>query len=87
MFLGPDREQFRSGRFVRQGLKRRQRAHRRGRFGIDPDRLRDIDFQLRFTLKLCILNGLLFAVFIGVFLYFIGINYEMLFQGALQAFI
>ena len=44
------------------------------------------DFQLRFTLKICILNGVLFAVFAGVFLYFIGINYEMLIDGALQAY-
>ncbi|NCN27889.1 methyl-accepting chemotaxis protein [bacterium] len=44
------------------------------------------DFQLRFTLKICILNGLLFAVFVGIFLFFTGINYEMLIDGALQIF-
>lgn len=41
------------------------------------------DFQYRFTLKLCLISGLLFAVFTGISLFFIKLSYEMLIQSAL----
>jgi|GEM_PF-1089420 len=41
------------------------------------------DFQYRFTLKLCLLSGLLFALFTGISLFFIKLSYEMLIQSAL----
>jgi methyl-accepting chemotaxis protein len=41
------------------------------------------DFQYRFTLKLCLISGLLFAVFMGIALFFIRLSYEMLIQSAL----
>jgi methyl-accepting chemotaxis protein len=41
------------------------------------------DFQYRFTLRLCLLSGLLFALFTGISLFFIKLSYEMLIQSAL----
>jgi len=41
------------------------------------------DFQYRFTLKLCLISGLLFAVFTAISLFFIRLSYEMLIQSAL----
>lgn len=41
------------------------------------------DFQYRFTLKLCLLSGALFAISTGISLFFIKLSYEMLVQSAL----
>lgn len=41
------------------------------------------DFQYRFTFKLCIIAGVLFACFTGLALFFIKLSYEMLIQNAL----
>jgi methyl-accepting chemotaxis protein len=41
------------------------------------------DFQYRFTLRLCLISGLLFAFFTGISLFFIKMSYEMLIQSAL----
>ncbi len=41
------------------------------------------DFQYRFTLRLCLISGLLFAAFTGVSLFFMKLSYEMLIQSAL----
>jgi methyl-accepting chemotaxis protein len=41
------------------------------------------DFQYRFTLRICLLAGLIFAVFSGFVLFFVRLSYEMLIQGAL----
>jgi methyl-accepting chemotaxis protein len=50
---------------------------RRKRFLVEKD------FQYRFTLKLCLISGLLFALFTGISLFFIKLSYEMLIQSAL----
>jgi methyl-accepting chemotaxis protein len=42
------------------------------------------DFQYRFTLRLCLVNGLLITLFVGTFLFFINLNYDMLINGALK---
>jgi methyl-accepting chemotaxis protein len=42
------------------------------------------DFQYRFTLKICLVNGFLICLFTGIFLFFININYDMLINGALK---
>jgi methyl-accepting chemotaxis protein len=41
------------------------------------------DFQFRFTVKICLINGVIFFVAGGLFLYFVRLNYEMLIQDAL----
>jgi len=41
------------------------------------------DFQYRFTFKLCLISGILFAIFTGLALFFIKLSYEMLIQNAL----
>lgn len=41
------------------------------------------DFQYRFTLKLCLISGILFAIFTAISLFFIRLSYEMLIQSAL----
>ncbi|MEO5667272.1 MAG: hypothetical protein ABIR96_04360 [Bdellovibrionota bacterium] len=41
------------------------------------------DFQYRFTLKLCLISGAIFAVFTAISLFFIRLSYEMLIQSAL----
>jgi len=41
------------------------------------------DFQYRFTLRLCLISGLIFAVFTAISLFFIRLSYEMLIQSAL----
>jgi methyl-accepting chemotaxis protein len=42
------------------------------------------DFQYRFTLKICLVNGFLITLFAGIFLFFINLNYDMLINGALR---
>ncbi len=41
------------------------------------------DFQYRFTFRLCLISGVLFAIFAGTALFFIKLSYEMLIQNAL----
>jgi methyl-accepting chemotaxis protein len=41
------------------------------------------DFQYRFTLRICLLAGVIFAIFAGFVLFFVRLSYEMLIQSAL----
>lgn len=43
----------------------------------------DRSFQYRFTLKLCLISGILFALFTGVSLLLIRLNYQVLMENAL----
>lgn len=41
------------------------------------------EFQFRFTLRICLVAGLLFAVFGGILLFFLKMNYDMFRENAL----